>query len=61
MSSRGTKAAQEVRMGTEEALFIYRHKRAHLYICPYNFILLSACTKMVKNSSPAADVLAGSV
>lgn len=25
----------------EGALFIYPHKRAHLYICPYNFIVLS--------------------
>lgn len=32
----------------EGALFIYPHKRAHLYFRPDNFIVLSASTKMVK-------------
>lgn len=38
----------------EGALFIYPHKRAHLYICPDNFIVLSASTKMVKNVSSSS-------
>lgn len=29
------------------ALFIYPHKRAHLYIRPDNFIVLSPSTKLV--------------
>lgn len=39
----------------EGALFIYPHKRAHLYFRPDNFIVLSASTKMIKKKSfPAA-------
>lgn len=33
----------------EGALFIYLHKSTHLYVCPYNFMVVSACTKMLKD------------
>lgn len=48
MPVRGVKSVELKQGGQSEnwpvmegALFIYPHKRAHLYICPYNFIVLS--------------------